>query len=195
MSDENHLLDSVLIERLRNDDLSALEQLFERYRAQVYRTAYAITHDSAAADDILQDTMLKVYKHANRIDVNLPLAPWLYRVTVNLSYTWSTRSRNRWVSIENMVDHLVSPIRHAPDKVAENNEQNARIEKALDTLQFNQRIVVILHYLEDMDLQEIADVLELPVGTVKSRLYYARENLRRQLGSMDWETGIAHGYA
>jgi RNA polymerase sigma-70 factor, ECF subfamily len=200
MSDENYLNseeqpDGVLVERLRQNDLSALELLFERYRAQVYRTAYAVTHDAAAADDILQDTMLKVYKHANRIDLSLPLAPWLYRVTVNLAYTWTTRSRNRWVSIENMVDHLVSPIRNAPDKVAEHREQSDQIEKALDILPFNQRIVVILHYLEEMDLQEIANVLELPVGTVKSRLYYARENLRRQLGTMDWETGIAHGYA
>lgn len=192
---QNSPTDSDLIERLRHEDLSALEFLFERYQPQVHRTAYAITHDSAAADDILQDVMLKVYRHAHRIDTTLPLAPWLYRVTVNLAYTWTTRSRNRWVSIENMVDHLVSPIRGAPDKLAEQRESQTRIRNAIDALHVNQRVVVMLHYLEDMDLQEIAEVLELPVGTVKSRLYYARENLRRQLGSMDWETGMAHGYA
>ncbi len=187
--------DGDLILRLCHEDLSALEILFERYKTQVHRTALAITHDVAAADDILQDTMLKVYQYANRIDTALPLAPWLYRVTVNLAYSWTTRTRNRWTSIENMVDHLISPVLHAPDKVAEANEESGRIRDAIESLSVNQHVVVVLHYLEGMDLQQIAEVLELPVGTVKSRLHYAREALRRQLGTMEWESGLAHGYA
>jgi RNA polymerase sigma-70 factor (ECF subfamily) len=192
---EGDLADRALIERLREDDLSALETLYNRYAAQVHRTAYGVTHDTVAADDILQDTMLKLYRYAQRIDLDLPLAPWLYRVTVNLAYSWATRSRRHWVSLEQVVDRLTSPTRHAPDHVAENNETAARIHHAIETLPFNQRVVVVLHYLEDMDLAAIGEVLDLPVGTVKSRLYYARENLRHQLGTMDWETGLAHGYA
>lgn len=187
--------DRELIERLRIDDLSALEILYRRYAMQVHRTAYGVTHDTVAADDILQDTMLKLYRYAQRIDLDLPLAPWLYRVTVNLAYTWATRSRQHWVSLENVVDRLMTPVRAAPDHVVENNEMASRIHHAIETLPFNQRVVVVLHYLEDMDLAEISAVLDLPLGTVKSRLFYARENLRRQLGTSDWETGLAHGYA
>jgi RNA polymerase sigma-70 factor (ECF subfamily) len=187
--------DSDLILRLRHNDISALEALYERYRTQVHRTAFAITHDVQAADDILHDSMLKVYQHAQRIDTNLPLAPWLYRVTVNLSYTWATRHKKRWLPIENFVENLISPVRNAPDRMAEESETQAQIRNAIESLQVNQRVVIVLHYLNDLDLQEIADILELPVGTVKSRLFYARESLRHKLGSLDWSAEVAHGYA
>ncbi len=187
--------DSELILRLRQNDLTALGVLFERYRAQIYRTAFAITHDPTAADDILQDTLLKLYSFANRIDTDLQLAPWLYRVTVNLSYTWTTRHQRRWTSIESVVEHLISPIRNAPDRVAEQNETQAQIRDAIESLPFNQRVVVVLHYLNDLDLQQIAEVLDLPVGTVKSRLFYSREALRHKLGSMNWVSEVAHGYS
>ncbi len=85
------LSDRELIERLQQADLDALGQLFERYRTRVYRTALAIVHEPQVAEDILQDCFLKVYLNAARIDPSRPLAPWLYRVTVNLSYTWLSR--------------------------------------------------------------------------------------------------------
>jgi len=91
---ETNLLDHELISRLQNADLDALGILFERYRTRVYRTALAIVRDPEAAEDILQDCFLKVYSNAQRIDAERPLAPWLYRVTVNLSYTWLARGSN-----------------------------------------------------------------------------------------------------
>ena len=75
--------DSDLICRLQAADLDALGLLFERYRDRVYRTALVIVHDSAVAEDILQDCFLKVYMNAARIDTSRPLAPWLYRLIPN----------------------------------------------------------------------------------------------------------------
>jgi RNA polymerase sigma-70 factor (ECF subfamily) len=92
---DSSVSDSELIECLRQDDLDALGVLFERYRDRVYRTALVIVRDSAVAEDILQDCFLKVYGNAHRIDTSRPLVPWLYRVTVNLSYTWLSRAKNR----------------------------------------------------------------------------------------------------
>ncbi len=186
--------DGDLVHRLRADDLTALGTLFERYRGQVYRTAFAITHDAAAADDILQDCLLKIYQNAQRIDTDLPLAPWLYRVTVNLSYTWTMRHSSRWTPIEAVVEHLISPMRHAPDHVAEHNEMQTLTRQAITELPFDQRVVIVLHYLNDLDVPEIAEILELPQGTVKSRLFYAREALRRKLGAFNAATDVAHGY-
>src|ERR1041384_2004437 len=90
--------DAALIERLCQNDLEALGSLFDRYYAQVYRTAAAITRDSAVAEDIAQDCFLRLHQYAHRIDLNLPLSPWLYRVTVNLAYTWISRRQKRRVS-------------------------------------------------------------------------------------------------
>lgn len=187
--------DAALIQRLCNNDLDALGALFDRYYPQVYRTAMAITHDSAVAEDLAQDCFLKLHHYANRIDTNLPLAPWLYRVTVNLAYTWISRRKKRRVSLEALVDQLMTPSWHAPDQLAEHAEIQAQVRQAVSELHFNQRVVVVLHYLSGLSLDEIAIMLDCPVGTVKSRLYYARENLRRQLGEMSRINEVAHGYA
>jgi RNA polymerase sigma-70 factor (ECF subfamily) len=186
--------DAALIHRLQTNDLDALGILFDRYYTQIYRTAVAITHDSAVAEDITQDCFLRLHRYANRIDTRLPLAPWLYRVTVNLSYTWATRHKKRRVSLETVVDYLMSPARNAPDQLAERANIHEEIRQAIRELNFNQRVVVVLHYLNGFSLDDIAEMLDCPVGTVKSRLYYARENLRHRLGSVYGEPQVAHGY-
>ncbi len=191
----DELSDADLIEHLRASDLDALGALFDRYYPQVYRTAAAITRDSAVAEDIAQDCFLKLHQYAHRIDVSLPLAPWLYRVTVNLSYTWISRRQKRRISLEALVDHLMSPSWHAPDQLAENSEVQQQVRQAISELPFNQRVVIVLHYLSSLNLDEIAEILDCPVGTVKSRLYYARENLRHRLDESHRISEVAHGYA
>lgn len=187
--------DGALIARLQNADLEALGLLFERHRARVYRTALAIVRDQAAAEDILQDCFLKVYLNAKRIDPERPLAPWLYRVTVNLSYTWLSRGKGHSASFDEAVERVAGPRRHAPDRVAEQSETRQKVRSAIHDLGLDQRVVVVLYYLNGLGLQDIAEILDLPVGTVKSRLYYARENLRGKLGtSIGWLSEEAHGY-
>src|SRR5512134_2447950 len=103
--------DAQLIQRLCDGDLSALGTLYDRYRLLVFHTALAITHDRQSAEDILQECFLKLNTYARRIDLSLQLEPWLYRVTVNLAYTWVSR-RSRWLtSIEAVIDRLVAPVR------------------------------------------------------------------------------------
>ncbi len=186
--------DAALTLRLQSNDLSALGTLFDRYYAQIYRTAVAITHDEAVAEDITQDCFLRLHRYANRIDTSLPLAPWLYRVTVNLAYTWVSRHKKRRVSLETVVDYLMSPPRSTPDHVIEVTGVQEEVRRAIAALNFNQRVVVVLHYLNGLSLEDIAQILDCPVGTVKSRLYYARENLRHRLVSMNGEQQVAHGY-
>jgi RNA polymerase sigma-70 factor (ECF subfamily) len=189
------VVDAILIERLRENDFDALGVLFDRYYTQVYRTALAITRDSAVAQDVAQDTFLRLHQYACRIDTSLPLTPWLYRVTVNLCYTWITRRQKRRISLETLVDQLMSPPGSAPDHLAEQGEIQRGVRQAISELQPQQRVVVVLHYLSGLNLDEIAQIVDAPVGTVKSRLYYARENLRRRLGETyaAWEG--AQGYA
>jgi RNA polymerase sigma-70 factor (ECF subfamily) len=186
--------DAELITRLQSNDLSALGTLFDRYYTQIYRTAVAITHDDAVAEDITQDCFLRLHRYASRIDTRLPLAPWLYRVTVNLAYTWVSRHQKRRVSLETVVDYLMSPARSTPDHMAEVSGMQEEVRRAIAALTFHQRVVVVLHYLNGLSLEDIAAILDCPVGTVKSRLYYARENLRHRLVSIHGEPQVAHGF-
>jgi RNA polymerase sigma-70 factor (ECF subfamily) len=173
--------DRELIQCLCDGDLAALGSLYDRYRLLVFHTALAITRDRQAAEDILQECFLKLNTYAKRIDVNLPLEPWLYRVTVNLAYTWVTR-RSRWLtSLETMIDRLVASTRTNAEYRAEMSELHRVIQQAIDSLPPGQRLTVILYYLNNLSLKEISYIMDCPVGTVKSRLHYGREQLKRQI--------------
>ena len=175
------LSDKHLIIKLQSGNLDALGLLYERHKTRVYRTALAITHDPAAAEDILQDCFLRVHKYAYSIDTSLALEPWLYRTTTNLSYNWA-KKKKRWMpSLDGVIDWLTGPAHHSPEWQAEVSEVQREVINAIASLKINQRIVVVLFYLNSLNLKEISLILDLPIGTVKSRLHYGRENLRRTL--------------
>ncbi len=175
--------DASLVARLQAGDLEALGELYERHKALVFRTALAITHDEKVADDILQEVFLRVYCYAHRIDPALPLEPWLYRVTVNQTYSWLARAR-RWLHVlQDVIDRWVvaPPARGEVEALTEERELRRSLQRAIDGLPHDHRVVVVMHYLEELSLEEIAQVLNVPEGTVKSRLHYARRKLRRVL--------------
>lgn len=173
--------DGWFIVRIRDGDLEALGELYEKYKTQVYRTALAVTHDERAAEDILQEAFLRVYTYADRIDENRPLGPWLYRATVNLAYSWTSRVK-RWLhSLQDVLDRWTSPAQWRPEAVAEERERRQNLQQVIDALPPRHRAVIVLHYLEELSLKEIAYVMDVPEGTVKSRLHYARERLRRSI--------------
>jgi RNA polymerase sigma-70 factor (ECF subfamily) len=173
--------DGQLVDRLQAGDLESLGVLYERHKTLVFRTALAVVQDPSVAEDILQESFLRLYRYAHRIDTTLPLEPWLYRMTVNLAYSWETRRRRRQIPLEGVIDYLVSPKNLSPEWRAELNQVRREVLEAVYSLTFNQRIVIVLHYLNSLSLKEIAYVLDCPVGTVKSRLHYGRENLLRRL--------------
>lgn len=173
--------DAELFSQLQDGDLDALGSLYERYRPLVYRTALSITHDPEVAEDITQDCFLRLFKYADRFDIDRPLKPWLYRVTANLSYTWVTR-RYRWEAPqEGVLEWARTPKEHSPEWQTEIRDIQSRVRDVVGSLSFGQYMVIVLYYLYSLSLQEIAGLLNCPVGTVKSRLYYGRENLYRQV--------------
>jgi RNA polymerase sigma-70 factor (ECF subfamily) len=149
----------------------------------VYRTALAISGDDEAAADLLQDVFLRIYRFAKRIDPERPLEPWLYRTTTNLAYTWVKR-HNRWYHpLEDMTEWLSGGNNETPSYITEAEEEWSGIRRAIASLSLPQRVVVVLYYINDLSLCEISEILDVPVGTVKSRLYYGRLALKRQLDS------------
>jgi RNA polymerase sigma-70 factor (ECF subfamily) len=175
--------DNELIPRVRRGDLAAFEALYDKYKGQVYRTALAIIRDKSAAEDILQECFLRVYAHIDKIDISRPLSPWIHRIAVNLSYNWVTK-RQRWFPLlGEVVDQFVGDHHGSPEHILEREELQRIVQEAIHSLSFAQRVVIILFYLNGFSLEEIAYILDCPVGTVKSRLYYGRQNLRRKLGA------------
>jgi len=180
--------DGALVARVRDGDIDALGVLYERYKSRVYRTALAITHDERMAEDILQEAFLRVNRYADSFDQTQPFEPWIYRITVNLSYSWTNKAK-RWVTIfQDALERLRAPSRRDPERVTESREECAILRRAIDGLPDSHRVVVILYYLEDLSVSEVAYALGVPEGTIKSRLYYAREKLRKAIA--DQERGV-----
>jgi RNA polymerase sigma-70 factor (ECF subfamily) len=174
--------DRALILELQAGDLEALGELFDRHRRMVYRTALAITNDEDSAADLLQDVFLRLYRFANRVDPCRPLEPWLYRVTTNLAYTFMKRQKRWWSAIKDMADILARESRPSSEKLAEKEEELLWVRSAIASLPLPHRVVIVLYYVNNQSIQEIAEILEIPVGTVKSRLYYGRQTLKKKLG-------------
>jgi RNA polymerase sigma-70 factor, ECF subfamily len=175
--------DTELVHRIQQGDMNAFEALFYKYQAAIYRTALAITRDPGAAEEVLQDCFYKTYLNILRITGEGSLAPWLHRVAVNLSCN-AIKKRRVWLEpIENVAEYFFTDPRQSPENVAERAELQGTMRDVINTLSLKHRIVVILHYLQDFSLPEIAYILDLPVGTIKSRLHHARKELRNKLES------------
>jgi RNA polymerase sigma-70 factor (ECF subfamily) len=177
-----NLKDPDLVIQLQNGSLEALGMLYDRHQKLVYRTALVITGDQDAAADLLQDVFLRLYRFADRIDWQRPLEPWLYRMTTNLSYTWVKRNQ-RWTRpLEDLADWLAGSSKNHPHEVVEQRDDWNQVQKAVLDLPLQQRVVVVLYYLNDLSLQEISEILDVPVGTIKSRLHYGRKALKKSMG-------------
>lgn len=173
--------DGQLIEQIRRGDLAAFETLYDKYKGHVYRTALAITNDAAAAEDLLQDCFLRLHANVDRLDGSTPISPWLHRVTVNLAYNFVARRKRSLGALETLWESFTGGAGASPERVAEHSELRNIVDAAIEQLSFEHRVVVILFYLSEFSVEEIAYILDCPIGTVKSRLHYARNKLRTQL--------------
>ncbi|MFQ5595665.1 MAG: RNA polymerase sigma factor [Anaerolineae bacterium] len=170
-----------LIARAKAGDIGAFEALYKRHKGSIYRTALAITRERAPAEEILQETFLRAFRHIDKVRDGAPITPWLHRIAINLSYTWSTKHTRWLIGLEETVDRLVVAPRYSPERAMEQTELQQVVREAIDRLEFHHRATIVLFYLEEFSLAEIAEIMDCPVGTVKSRLYYAREKLREAL--------------
>ena len=183
------LTDRELVILLQQNDLTALGDLYDRHQRLVFRTALGITGDEQVAADLLQDVFLRMHRFARHIDPSRPLEPWLYRTTANLTYTWLKRHK-RWLRpLEDVAEWLAGSKKQVPSYVVESTEEWKDIQKAVSSLSLQQRVVVVLYYINDLSLQEISEILDVPVGTIKSRLFYGRKSLKKYLET----DGTIHG--
>ncbi len=173
-----------LVIQLQKGSLEALGSLYDRHQHLVYRTALAITGDGEAAADLLQDVFLRFHRFIDRVDPERPLEPWLYRMTANLACTWV--KRQRWMRpIEDLSDWLTGDSKQSPAHLAEISETWGLLKESLKKIPLNQRTVIAMFYINGLSLQEISEILEVPVGTIKSRLHYGRIALKREMDVKD----------
>jgi RNA polymerase sigma-70 factor (ECF subfamily) len=175
--------DHELVYAARDGDTIAFDALFYRYRDGIYRLGIAITKDPSYAEEIVVDTFARAHRALARLEPDASLRPWLYRVAVNLSYNRRPRKGVVFSSLDDAVDEALANEEGSPSRVAEQAEIRRFVLAAVDELGPKHRLVVVLHYLNGLNLTEIAEVVGCPVGTVKSRLHYALRRLRTHLAA------------
>jgi len=177
----NQALDAELLRRVQADDLDAFEEFFARYRSSIYRTAYGLTGDRQAAEEILQDTFARAYQRRHTLHPDVSPLPWLHRVSLNLCYSRLSRRRVSTDPIDEATESTRADDAPLPAEHAERAELRAIVRDGIAALPEKHRSVVVLYYLQRLSLQETAEVLGIQLGTVKSRLHYALRGLRGHL--------------
>jgi RNA polymerase sigma-70 factor, ECF subfamily len=182
--------DAALIERCRAGDVAAFEPLVEKYRQRVWRLAYNTLRDREEAWDVAQEAFIRAYQALPSFRGQSAFYTWLYRIVMNVA---TDRARSRGAQGRAFGTERVpeedwervlpdqNPGDEAPDDAATRREQRRKIAQALDTLPEHHRKIVMLSDLEGLSYREIADTLEIPMGTVMSRLHNARKRLRDAL--------------
>jgi len=186
----SHQEEAALVEGLRTGEEWAYEQLINRFQQPVYNLVSRVMNDPDDASDVVQEVFLKVFRNIGSFRGQSSLKTWVYRIAVNEGHNhrrWFSRHRQQEVGLDSEIegtrtyqDVLSDPSR-SPFDFASDHETHTLIEEALATLNPNFRTVVILRDLEDLSYEEVADILQVSLGTVKSRILRGREALRNAL--------------
>ncbi len=158
-----------LLRRARAGDRAAFGELVSRHQAAVYRVARGILRDPAEAEDATQETFVKAWENLSRFRGESGLFTWLYRIAVNAALM---AGRRRPKTVRLVVD------RELPRDADESGPTMATLEKLLGELPPEARAILVLRDLEGLSYREISETLEIPMGTVESRIFRAREDLR-----------------
>jgi RNA polymerase sigma-70 factor (ECF subfamily) len=182
--------EAALIERCRAGDLAAFEPLVEKYRQRVYRLAYNVLRDPEEAWDVAQDAFIRAFQALPSFRGDSAFYTWLFRIVMNVARDRARQhaARGRAFGTERVDekdwDRILVDQGTAPDTHAAQIEERARIGRALATLSEPHRAIIMLSDLEGLSYREIAEVLNIPMGTVMSRLHNARRRLRDALGPL-----------
>ncbi len=186
------LSDEKLIDKCRQGDSAAFDALIKRYERPIYHLAYRLSGNYDDAHDIAAETFLRIYRAIGTFQCAITLPAWINRIVANVFYdTRRHAHRHPSVSLDALVektgDSLMnsdsSPI-SSPESHAEENERKQILGDAINALPDYQRTMVTLFHSEGRTYEEIADIMAIPVGTVKSRLNRARLALRERLTPM-----------
>jgi RNA polymerase sigma-70 factor (ECF subfamily) len=167
-----------LVERCRQGDEGAFQELVDRYKDLVFTLIARTVHDRSRAEDIAQDVFLRVHRGLPYFRGEARLSTWIYRIVANVCLQDHARAPSA-VSLDDEGGARAAPA--AADRQFGDFELRDRLEKAIARLPANYRLLIAAHYLKGVQYEDLAEALQLPLGTVKTQLYRAKQQLRRLL--------------
>jgi RNA polymerase sigma-70 factor (ECF subfamily) len=183
------LEDGDIIRRCQGGQRGLIDTLIDRYQTDLYSLCVKLTRGGPDADDLFQDTWVRVMKRIDSFSPENNFKTWLFTICTNRyrdMYRWRKRWWHRVRQFGSKEDfeaelELVESQEAGPAELAVSKEEKASVRQAVDSLEDTFRLPVVLHYFHEMSTAEIGEVLGIPQGTVKTRLHGARDKLRRAL--------------
>jgi RNA polymerase sigma factor (sigma-70 family) len=184
--------DAELVESAKKGDIHAFDELMERYHGRIYALLYHMTSNKEDAEDLLQEVFLKAYQSLPKFRGQSSFYTWVYRIGVNRAINF-VKKRKRKSALS--LDHVDLGVERDPAFVelasgntplhqTNLNELQKKLNAALQTLSEKHRIVVVMHDIQGIPHNEIAETLDCSPGTVRSRLFYARQQLQAELSDL-----------
>lgn len=174
----------------KNGNKKAYEALVRYYMADAYLVAYGFVGDPEDARDLSQDAFIKAYQARDSFDANRPFYPWLYRILKNHCLNFLKRGSRRAGSLcfdDNPDRERFAASTPTPLQDLEREERKKIVQAAIGLLSEDHREIIVLKNFKDYSYAEIAELLDIPVGTVMSRLYYARKSLKELIEKIEAE--------
>jgi RNA polymerase sigma-70 factor (ECF subfamily) len=176
------------IKQVLKGDQNAFGEIIEIYKDKVYQICYRMLGNRHEAEDMAQEAFIRAYVNIHRFNIELKFSTWLYRIATNLCIDRIRKKKpDYYLDAEvpgteglNMYSQISSDTRLPEDDV-ESLELQTLIQTEISKLPDKYRAVIVLKYIEELSLNEISEILELPLGTVKTRIHRGREALRKQL--------------
>ena len=184
--------DQEIAEAVQQGDAEAFGVLIERYEPKLLRYGRRFLSMQEEIEDIVQESFIRAYQNIHRYDITQPFSPWMYRIAHN-SFVNALRAKQHRPVLLFDFDTLIShkSADEEADSVAQEREVRELIERGLENISPKYREVLVLYYLEELPYQDIADILQVPLGTVGVRLRRAKEALRKAYE----KSGIDYGTA
>ena len=192
-----HPADDILVKQSGKGDLDAFEQLVKRYQNKIYNLACRFLGNRVDAYDLTQETFIRLYRSLPRFRGESSLMTWLYRITVNVCRDELRRQKRRNIVFAGFVEdkkadtennNVYRNYLHAgvssPEEILERKEFCSTVQLCLHSLPEKYRLILVMREIRGMSYKEIAEILQCPRGTVKSRLYSARQVFRKRF---KWE--------
>jgi RNA polymerase sigma-70 factor (ECF subfamily) len=180
-----------LVKRCQKGDSGAFDELVIRYRTRVFGMVYNMVHNEQDAWDLAQDSFLKAWKSIGRFRGKSSFYTWLYRIVMNVTIDWVRKKQIKGSGAEfddaiqlkeiDPASKTVPKQDALPSEKMEQGEIRAQIDRAIAQLSPEHRAVILMKEIEDMQYNEIAEALDCSIGTVMSRLFYARKKLQNLL--------------
>jgi len=183
--------EEALVKRALDGDQKAYQTIFEAYEQRIFHIIVKIVRNSEEAQDLVQETFIKAFGSLKSYNPDYRFTTWLYKIAANTSIDYIRKKKIQTMSLDQPIETKdgevgmeVADMSHHPEREYSEKEKRLSISEAIDSLPEKYKQVIIMRHQEDKSYEQIAELLKVPVGTVKARIFRARELLKKKLKSI-----------